>query len=98
MTAALWWAPQLLHSLAPADYRSCGKMAPFRSCHCQPGETLGDANSVNASTVAVGSVDAGISQRGVIYSGGNATVITQTTTDWKLFPYRVRHQRFRAGS
>src|SRR6476620_1159422 len=32
-----------------------------------PGETRGDANSVNASIVAVGSVDAGISQRGVIY-------------------------------
>src|SRR6476620_3386294 len=43
------------------------------------GESLGDANSVNASIVAVGSVDAGIAQRGVIYSGGNATVITQTT-------------------
>jgi hypothetical protein len=34
-----------------------------------PGETLGDASSVNASTVAVGSVDAGISRRGVIYNG-----------------------------
>jgi uncharacterized membrane protein len=45
-----------------------------------PGETLGDANSVNASTVAVGSVDAGTLQRGVIYSGGSATIITQTTT------------------
>jgi hypothetical protein len=44
------------------------------------GETLGDANSVNASSVAVGSVDAGTPQRGVIYSGGSATVITQTTT------------------
>jgi hypothetical protein len=44
-----------------------------------PGETLGDANSVNSSTVAVGSVDAGSLQRGVIYSGGNATIITQTT-------------------
>jgi len=43
------------------------------------GETLGDANSVNASTVAVGSVDAGSLQRGVIYSGGSATIITQTT-------------------
>jgi hypothetical protein len=50
-----------------------------------PGETLGDANSVNASTVAVGSVDAGISQRGVIYSGGNATVITQTTPTGSFF-------------
>ena len=36
-----------------------------------PGETLGDANSVNASGVAVGSVDAGSLQRGVIYSGGS---------------------------
>src|SRR6266446_1052438 len=33
------------------------------------GETLGDANSVNASNVAVGSVDSGSTQRGVIYSG-----------------------------
>jgi uncharacterized membrane protein len=40
---------------------------------------------VNASTVAVGSVDAGISQCGVIYSGGNATVITQTTPTGSLF-------------
>src|SRR6266404_1102007 len=31
-----------------------------------PGETLGDANSVSASNVAVGSVDAGSLQRGVI--------------------------------
>jgi uncharacterized membrane protein len=44
-----------------------------------PGETLGDANSVNASNVAVGSVDAGTFQQGVIYSGGSATIITQTT-------------------
>jgi uncharacterized membrane protein len=50
-----------------------------------PGETLGDANSVNASIVAVGSVDAGISQRGVIYSGDNATVITQTTPTGSFF-------------
>jgi len=49
------------------------------------GETLGDANSVNASTVAVGSVDAGSSQRGVIYSGGSATIITQTTTNGSYF-------------
>src|SRR5882757_8665467 len=42
------------------------------------GETLGDANSVNASTVAVGSVDGGSLQRGVIYSGNSATIITQT--------------------
>src|SRR5437773_6990940 len=50
-----------------------------------PGETLGDANSVNASTVAVGSVDAGSLQRGVIYSGGNATIITQTTANGSYF-------------
>ena len=50
-----------------------------------PGETLGDANSVNASTVAVGSVDAGSFQRGVIYSGGSATIITQTTANGSYF-------------
>ena len=45
-----------------------------------PGETLGDASSVNVSSVAVGSVDAGTAQRGVIYSGGSASIITQTTS------------------
>jgi hypothetical protein len=50
-----------------------------------PGETLGDANSVNASVVAVGSVDAGSLQRGVIYSGGSATIITQTTANGSYF-------------
>jgi uncharacterized membrane protein len=49
------------------------------------GETLGDANSVNSSSVAVGSVDAGSNQRGVIYSGGSATVITQTTPNGSFF-------------
>ena len=49
------------------------------------GETLGDANSVNASNVAAGSVDAGTAQRGVIYSGGSATVITQTTANGSFF-------------
>jgi hypothetical protein len=49
------------------------------------GETLGDANSVNASTVSVGSVDAGSLQRGVIYSGGSATIITQTTAGGSYF-------------
>ena len=49
------------------------------------GETLGDANSVNASAVAAGSVDAGSLQRGVIYSGSNATVITQTTANGSYF-------------
>lgn len=50
-----------------------------------PSQTLGDANSVNASTVAVGSVGAGIDQRGVIYSGGTATIITQTTPGGSFF-------------
>ncbi len=50
-----------------------------------PGETLGDANSVNASSVAVGSVDAGSSQRGAIYSGGSGTIITQTTANGSFF-------------
>ena len=49
------------------------------------GETLGDATGVNASGVAVGSVDAGSFQQGVIYSGGSATVITQTTPTGCLF-------------
>src|SRR5580704_9950242 len=49
------------------------------------GETLGDANSVNASIVAVGSVDSGSNQRGAIYSGGSATIITQTTANGSFF-------------
>jgi hypothetical protein len=50
-----------------------------------PGETLGDANSVNASNVAVGSVDGGSLQRGAIYSGGSGTIITQTTSTGSFF-------------
>ena len=50
-----------------------------------PGETLGDANSVNSSNDAVGSVDSGSLQRGVIYSGGSATIITQTTSNGSYF-------------
>jgi hypothetical protein len=49
------------------------------------GQTLGDANGVNASGVAVGSVDGGSTQKGVIYSGGTATVITQTTANNEYF-------------
>jgi hypothetical protein len=49
------------------------------------GQTLGDANSVNASGIAVGSVNAGSDQRGVIYSGGSATIITQTTANGSYF-------------
>src|SRR5438876_9481575 len=50
-----------------------------------PGETLGDANSVNASNVADGSVNSGSLQRGVIYSGGSASIITQTTSNGSYF-------------
>jgi uncharacterized membrane protein len=44
-----------------------------------PGETLGDANSVNFSGIAVGSVDAGSNQRGAAYLGGGGEIITATT-------------------
>jgi hypothetical protein len=44
-----------------------------------PGETIGDANSVNFSGIAVGSVDAGSNQRGAIYTGGGGGIITRTT-------------------
>ena len=44
-----------------------------------PGETLGDANSINFSGIAVGSVDAGSNQRGAIYTGGGGGIITRTT-------------------
>jgi hypothetical protein len=50
-----------------------------------PSETLGDANSVNSASVAVGSVDSGSNQRGAIYSGGSATIITQTTANGSFF-------------
>jgi hypothetical protein len=49
------------------------------------GETLGDANDVNALGVAVGSVDGGSLQQAVFYSGGSATVITQTTSNGSFF-------------
>ena len=50
-----------------------------------PGETLGDANSVNTSGVAVGSVDGGSNQRGAIYTGAGGTIITQTTATGCFF-------------
>src|SRR5215217_3485833 len=50
-----------------------------------PGETLGDANSVNTSGVTVGSVDAGSLQRGAIYSGSGGAIITQTTATGCFF-------------
>jgi hypothetical protein len=49
------------------------------------GETLGDANDINASGIAVGSVDAGSFQQAVIYNGANATVISQTTSTGCVF-------------
>ena len=49
------------------------------------GETLGDANDVNSSGVAVGSINGGSLQRAAIYSGGTATVITQTTSGGSFF-------------
>lgn len=49
------------------------------------GETLGDANDVNAAGVAVGSINSGSLQRGVVYNGASATVITQTTSNGSFF-------------
>lgn len=49
------------------------------------GETLGDANDVNASGVAVGSVNSGSLQKAVYYSGGTATFISQTTSNGSFF-------------
>ena len=49
------------------------------------GETLGDANDINASNIAVGSVDGGSTQQAVIYNGASATVITQTTSNGSFF-------------
>lgn len=49
------------------------------------GETLGDANDINSSNVAVGSINSGSLQRAAIYSGGSATVITQTTSNGSFF-------------
>lgn len=49
------------------------------------GETLGDAFDVNSAGIAVGSVNGGSLQRGVIYNGANATVITQTTANGSFF-------------
>lgn len=50
------------------------------------GETLGDANDINASGLVVGSVDSGSLQQAVTYFGPNAgTVITQTTSTGCFF-------------
>jgi len=49
------------------------------------GETLGEAYDVNSSGVAVGSISSGSLQRGAIFSGTTATVITQTTAGGSFF-------------
>jgi hypothetical protein len=49
------------------------------------GESLGEAYSVNASGVAVGSVNSGTPQRGAFFSGMTGTVITQTTAGGSFF-------------
>ncbi len=49
------------------------------------GETLGDANDVNASGIAVGSINSGSLQRAAIYSSSTATIITQTTAGGSFF-------------
>ena len=43
------------------------------------GQTLGRANDINALGMAVGSVNGGSLEMGVIYSGGSAAIITATT-------------------
>lgn len=49
------------------------------------GQTLGDANGVNSSGVAVGSVNAGTPQRGAIYANGVGSIITTTTANGSYF-------------
>lgn len=48
------------------------------------GQTLGRANDINNLGVAVGSVNGGSLEVGVIYSGGGAAVITQTTANGSM--------------
>lgn len=59
-----------------------GSVAPLT---LPPGETLGDANDINAGGHAVGSVGSGSFQKAVIYFGPNVTVITQTTPSGCFF-------------
>ncbi len=49
------------------------------------GETLGDANDVNANGIIVGSVNGGSLQKAVYYSGGVPTFISQTTPGGAFF-------------
>ena len=50
-----------------------------------PGHPFGRAYDVNASGVAVGSVEYGSAERGVIFSGGSAAIITPTTPNGSYF-------------
>jgi hypothetical protein len=43
------------------------------------GQTLGRAQAINATNVAVGSVNGGSAQRGAIFTAGGSSVITETT-------------------
>ncbi|MCO5298114.1 MAG: PEP-CTERM sorting domain-containing protein [Fimbriimonadaceae bacterium] len=45
------------------------------------GESFGRAYGVNASNAAVGSVGAGTTEFGVLYQGGSAAILTQTTAN-----------------
>ncbi len=49
------------------------------------GQTIGRANDINNSGVAVGSNNGGSLERGVIYSGGSASVITATAANGEFF-------------
>lgn len=49
------------------------------------GETLGDANDINDSGVAVGSANAGSQQFAVIFSNGTGTPLSQTTAGGAFF-------------
>lgn len=49
------------------------------------GQTLGDANDINESGVAVGSANSGSSQIAVIYSNGTGTPLSQTTSSGAFF-------------
>src|SRR5690606_841903 len=49
------------------------------------GQTIGDANQINSSGVAVGSAGGGSLQIGVIYDGKTATPISQTTSTGCFF-------------
>jgi len=82
---------------APAGYRHVGKMR-FRTA-AATGETLGDANSVNLSALLSGRSTAGSLQRGAIYSGGSATIITKPPPAGSFFVHwGISQSTTQAGS